>query len=107
MWFVCTGALQIPNNLTQVQQPSIWIIDINTGLPIHRFEFPINLTTTGHGISSITVDVNPNNCGNAFAYIPDLVNNQLYVYSLEKNRMWRFRHNYFFKDPLQVYISNE
>lgn len=66
-------------NPVQVQQPSIWMIDLKSGAR-RRFEFPSNILATGSGVASITVDVDRNNCDNAFAYIPDLVNGALYVY---------------------------
>lgn len=34
----------------------------------------------GHGIASLTIDIDDNNCGDAYAYLPDLVNYRLHVY---------------------------
>lgn len=66
----------------------------------HRFEIPESIVERGNGMASITVDVDANMCQNAFAYVPDLANYRMYVYSLRENRMWRFSHNYFHFDPL-------
>lgn len=100
LWFIDTGTLEY-NGTIQVQRPSIWIVDMNTEERIRRFEIPQSIVQPGHGLASITVDVDKNNCNGAFAYIPDLLTYRLYVYSFEQDRIWSFSHNYFNFDPLQ------
>lgn len=46
------------------------------------------------------VDVQPNDCENAFAYVPDLGAYGVVVYSFKDNKSWRVKHNYFHFDPL-------
>lgn len=46
------------------------------------------------------IDVDPNNCSDAYVYNSDLGANGLVVYSLAKNDSWRITHNYFRVDPL-------
>uniref|UniRef100_A0A336MSU8 CSON006707 protein n=1 Tax=Culicoides sonorensis TaxID=179676 RepID=A0A336MSU8_CULSO len=101
LWFVDTGLLEYPDNAMQIQPPSIWIMNPKNGNVIRRFEFPANIEQRGNGVASITVDVNPRNCNEAFAYIPDLFFNRIYVYSFKDNRMWSFYHNYFRMDPFE------
>lgn len=84
----------------QVQQPSVWIVDLNTGRKVHRFEIPTSIVTTGIGLASLTIDVQPGHCESAFAYIPDFFNSRLHVFSLAENRMWSFVHSYFHIEPL-------
>lgn len=72
--------LEYPDNRTQVQQPSIWIFDLNTNTRIHRFEIPHNIVNDGRGLASIAIDVNDGNCNDAFGYIPDLYMRAIYVY---------------------------
>ncbi|CAM6032165.1 unnamed protein product, partial [Sphagnum compactum] len=105
LWFIDTGLLEFPGNLTQVQPPSIWIMDLQSNQRLHRFELPTDVVTGGEGVASITIDVDPNDCNNAYAYIPDLFYTRLYVYSLAQNRVWAFQHNYFRPDPLQGDLS--
>lgn len=100
LWFIDTGTLEYSNFLClfrcnllvklkildgtiQIQRPSIWIIDMNTEQLVRRFEIPESIVQPGHGMASITVDVNKNNCNGAFAYIPDLLTYHLYVYRLD------------------------
>ncbi len=53
---------------------------MNTEQMIRRFEIPESIVQPGIGMASVTVDVDPNNCGQAFAYIPDLLTYRMYVY---------------------------
>ncbi|XP_037948418.1 L-dopachrome tautomerase yellow-f2-like isoform X2 [Teleopsis dalmanni] len=105
LWFIDTGMLEYPNNHTQVKRPSIWIIDLKTDAVIKRFEIQPQIVESGRGLASITIDVRAQQCNKAFAYVPDLVSNQLYVYSLETDRIWTFRHNYFNFDPISGDLS--
>ncbi|CAD7084268.1 unnamed protein product [Hermetia illucens] len=99
LWFVDTGMLEYPNNRTQVQRPSIWIMNLLTDEVISRYEVPESIVVEGRGLVSITPDITKGKCDEAYGYIPDLVQPALHVYSLKDNRMWTFRHNYFYFDP--------
>lgn len=68
------------DNASQVQRPSIWAYDLERDVVVHRFEIPQSVVERGNGLASITVDVDSNNCQNAYAYIPDLAQYRLYVY---------------------------
>lgn len=68
------------DNFQQLQRPSIWVIDLATDQLIRRFEIPESFVERGNGLASITVDVDPDRCSDAFAYIPDLANYRLYTY---------------------------
>lgn len=80
LWFVDTGNLEYPNNPIQIQPPSVWIFDLNTDFLVRRAEIPTANIVDGHGIASITVDIDDDNCADAYAYLPDLVNYRLHVY---------------------------
>lgn len=86
LWFVDTGTLQysMPNNpektIHLIQRPSIWVIDMNTDKIVRRYEIPETLLKPGHGLVSITVDVDRSACDAAFAYISDLLTYRLHVY---------------------------
>ncbi|EDW14389.2 L-dopachrome tautomerase yellow-f2 [Drosophila mojavensis] len=101
LWFIDTGMLEYPNNRQQIRRPSIWIVDLKTDRQLMRFDIPEEIVETGRGLASLTIDVpSPNQCDQAYAYIPDLVYRRLYVYSLATDRMWSFEHNYFNFDPV-------
>lgn len=99
LWFIDTGLLEFGDR-PQVQQPSIWIVDLKTMQRVHRFEIPTSIVTTGIGLASLTIDAEAGHCDEAFAYIPDFFNSRLHVFSLAENRMWSFIHSYFHIDPL-------
>lgn len=99
LWFVDTGLLEYPNNQTQVQPPSIWIINLHTNERVQRFEFPEAMRARPDGLMGITVDVERTNCGNAYAYFPNMRTFNIHVYSLRENRAWTTRHNYYFPEP--------
>ncbi|XP_055537153.1 L-dopachrome tautomerase yellow-f-like [Wyeomyia smithii] len=99
LWFVDTGMLEYPGNATQVQRPQVWIIDLLRDRKVRSFPIPETIVWTGEGMASLVVDVDTENCDKAFAYIPDLVQAAIYVYSFEANRMWAFRHSSFQQNP--------
>lgn len=100
LWFIDSGIAGSHSSISkQVNQPSLWVIDLKTNKKVRRFEIP---NSDDNGYASITVDSQvDNNCNDAYAYIPDLVRRVLSVYSFQKNRMWTFKHNYFSYDPLE------
>lgn len=58
----------------------IWVYDLESDTVLHRFEIPESIVQKGKGMASITIDVNSNDCQNAYGYIPDLGAYGLYVY---------------------------
>ncbi|XP_053670911.1 L-dopachrome tautomerase yellow-f2-like [Anopheles nili] len=100
LWFVDTGYLEYPGGAgRQVQRPALWVIDLTIHRSVRRFEIPPDMVEHGYGIPNIEVDVDPVDCGRAYAYIPDYEWRRLYVYGLTEGRMWRFEHNYFSFEP--------
>ncbi|XP_062540251.1 L-dopachrome tautomerase yellow-f-like [Armigeres subalbatus] len=99
LWFVDTGMLEYPNNTMQVQRPQLWIIDLSRDRKVRTFEIPESIVQQGVGMASLVVDSDATTCDKSYAYIPDLVQGAIYVYSFEANRMWAFRHSSFQHDP--------
>uniref|UniRef100_A0A1Y9HAK8 Yellow protein n=1 Tax=Anopheles farauti TaxID=69004 RepID=A0A1Y9HAK8_9DIPT len=99
LWFVDTGMLEYPDNRLQLQRPQLWVIDLKRDRLVRRFTIPESIVREGVGMASLAVDVEPTDCGRAFAYIPDLVANAIHVYGLHENDMWSFRHPSFVRDP--------
>lgn len=61
--------------------PSIWVYDLEEDEVLHRFEIPKRIFVQGvRGMASITIDVDSNDCENAFGYLPDLDTYNVYVY---------------------------
>jgi hypothetical protein len=51
-------------------------------------------------IADLAVDVPPGQCDKAYAYMSDLSEYGIVVYSFEKNDSWRINHHFFHFDPL-------
>ncbi|CAH0730911.1 unnamed protein product, partial [Brenthis ino] len=101
LWMVDTGLLEIPDNPQQVQQPAIVIFDLNRNRQIMRYPLKnsdLPAANTPTGLASITIDIN-GDCGDAYAYVPDLTTFGIIVYSLKDNNSWRHNHVYFHFNP--------
>lgn len=105
LWFVDTGHIsgtgdQDTDNTTQIQPPSIWVIDLKTDERIRRYELPAPLSERPEGMVTITIDVDENDCANTFAYIPNMRARRIIVYDMKQNHAWGVKHNFFHIDPL-------
>ncbi|XP_052865664.1 L-dopachrome tautomerase yellow-f-like [Anopheles cruzii] len=98
LWFVDTGMVTYPDRELQVQRPQLWIIDLKRDKLFHRYTIPKSIVAEGVGMVSLAVDVEQSNCSAAFAYIPDLIENAIYVYSLQDDDMWSYKHSSFAYD---------
>ncbi|XP_063899450.1 L-dopachrome tautomerase yellow-f2 [Helicoverpa armigera] len=94
LWMVDTGLLEIPGDFQRNKKPEIIIIDLKTDEEILRYTIPDKVLVNGttSGLTSITVDVTSSTCDDAFAYINDLAQNGLIVFSLKRKDSWRFEH---------------
>lgn len=87
-------------NPDQVQPIALVIMDLKTDRVLQRHVFNSSVLRSGTSLASVTVDVEDDKCGDAFAYIPDLGGFGLIVYSLREDRAWRLNHNYFSFEPV-------
>jgi len=97
LWVMDTGVVAIKGVSNQMKPPQIVIIDLHTDKIIKRHE--LKNIRDGSGMVSTTVDIPGGDCANAFAYIPDLNDNSVTVYSLKEDADWRVHHNLFHMDP--------
>ncbi|CAH1642793.1 unnamed protein product [Spodoptera littoralis] len=97
LWMVDTGLIEVPNNFEQKRAPQIIIYDLETDTEILRHEIPMDVLVNGttSGLTSITVDVLPSKCDDAYAYINDLARNGIIVFSLKQRSLWRISHQTF------------
>ncbi|XP_076273325.1 L-dopachrome tautomerase yellow-f2-like [Rhynchophorus ferrugineus] len=105
MWFVDTGIYDIVGSYTHVKQPELILIDLQNDEIIHRVTVPNDVIISGTVFTSLTIDLSNQSCSKAFAYFPDLVAYKLIVYSLEANRFWRVKHNYFYLESTAGDVS--
>lgn len=101
LWVQDSGAADIFGDYDPVAPASVVIFDLKTDTLIRRFVIPESLTKENSFIANVIIDVDPNDCDNAYAYLPDLGSYALVVYSFKENKAWRVSHHYFHFDPLQ------
>lgn len=56
-------------------------------------------------IADLVIDVPPGQCDKAYAYMSDLTEYGIVVYSWEKNDSWRINHHFFHFDPLNSNVD--
>ncbi|CAH0602392.1 unnamed protein product [Chrysodeixis includens] len=100
LWMVDTGLLEVPKNFVQKKPPRIIVFDLKTDEVVLNYEIPSDVLINGttSGLTSITVDVTSTTCDDAYAYINDLAQNGLIVFSMKEMASWRFSHSSFIYD---------
>jgi len=101
LWVMDTGLADILGDPTVYAPPALAIFDLNTDKLIKRYEFKPTDLKEDSFFANVVVDVTPDKCDDAFAYVPDLGGYGIVVYSLKDNNSWRVKHNFFHFDPLK------
>lgn len=100
LWVMDTGLADILGSPKLHSNSALVVFDLNTNKLIRRYEFkPTDFKDTSF-FANVVVDVQPDKCDDAFAYVPDLGGYGIVVYSWKNNDSWRVKHNYFHFDPL-------
>jgi len=100
LWVMDTGLADILGNPMQIAPPALVIFDLTSDKLIRRYTFPESHIKEDTFFANVIVDVSKKDCGNAYAYVPDLGAYSLVVYSFAENKSWRVKHNFFHFDPL-------
>ncbi|KAI4500680.1 hypothetical protein M0802_004272 [Mischocyttarus mexicanus] len=100
LWGVDTGITDIYGNNTVLKPTRIIVIDLKTDKIIRKYTLNDSDQKHNSFIADLIVDVNPDACEDAYAYLSDFSGYGLVVYSWAKNNSWRIEHNYFSFDPL-------
>ncbi|KAF2886010.1 hypothetical protein ILUMI_20163 [Ignelater luminosus] len=75
-------------------------MDLHTDQIIKQYYLKPSDVTETTLLANIIVDVSPQDCDGAFAYLPDLLGYGVVVYSLREDDSWRVTHNYFYLESL-------
>lgn len=124
LWVMDSGLADILGEPKQIAPPALVIFDLKTDQLIKRYAFTPSDSKTGTFFANVVsrvrrmrrydylyciqnckslsqiVDVQPNDCENAYAYVPDLGAYGVVVYSFKDDKSWRVEHNFFHFDPL-------
>ncbi|EDW11782.1 protein yellow [Drosophila mojavensis] len=101
LWVLDTGLADILGNPKQITPSSILVFDLKTDQLLRRFAIPADQSKEDTFFANIIVDVDREQCEDAYAYVPDLGAYGVIVYSLRDDKSYRVKHNYFHFDPLQ------
>ncbi|RZC33575.1 yellow-c [Asbolus verrucosus] len=101
LWVMDTGLADILGEPKQISPPAIVVFDLKTDKLLRRYTLQPTDLKEDSFFANIVVDVDPAECDKAFAYIPDLGEYGLVVYSWADNDSWRVKHNFFYFDPLK------
>ncbi|XP_054014757.1 protein yellow-like [Hylaeus anthracinus] len=100
LWGVDTGIDDILGNTTVVQPVRIFVFDLKTDKVLRTYTLKDSDQTPNSFFADLVVDVDENNCDDAYLYTSDLGGYGMVVYSWAKNDSWRISHNFFHFDPV-------
>lgn len=102
-----TGNIDTLTQPKQQMPPTIFIYDLKTDQLLYTYSFKDKLDFNENSFfPNIIVDVTSANCDHAYAYVPDVGNYKIIVYSLTANETHSVTHNYFHFDPLSGDFTN-
>ncbi|XP_018406226.1 PREDICTED: protein yellow-like [Cyphomyrmex costatus] len=100
MWGLDTGVNDILGDLEVVRPMRLIVIDLKMNKILRQYTLKDTDIKPESFIADLVVDVPPGQCDKAYAYMSDLTEYGLVVYSWEKNDSWRINHHFFHFDPL-------
>ncbi|CAH1393209.1 unnamed protein product [Nezara viridula] len=100
LWVIDSGLINIVESPKVLSPPKIMIFNLTTDELIREYHLKPSDIKDDSFFANIVVDVSPDKCDEAFAYLPDLGSYCLVVYSYKENESYRINHHYFHFDPL-------
>ncbi|XP_014273608.1 protein yellow [Halyomorpha halys] len=100
LWVIDSGLINIVENAKVLSPPKIMIFNLTTDELIREYHLKPSDIKDDSFFANIVVDVSPDKCDEAFAYLPDLGSYCLVVYNFKENDSYRINHHYFHFDPL-------
>lgn len=86
LWVLDTGAINLANAVDQICPVKLDVFDLNTDRLVKRFVIPTNQTSKDSLFSNIVVETVNDNCEDAYAYLSDVFQYGLIVYSYKEVR---------------------
>lgn len=84
LWVLDTGAINLAKRVDQICPVKLDIFDLKTDKHIKRYIIPKNQTSQDSLFTNIVVELINDNCEDAFAYISDVFQYGLVVYSYKE-----------------------
>uniref|UniRef100_A0A336N1Q4 CSON010085 protein n=1 Tax=Culicoides sonorensis TaxID=179676 RepID=A0A336N1Q4_CULSO len=100
LWVIDSGFnnLLSEEDRVAIRNPSLVVYDLHNDNLLRRYEFPSDQVKNDSLFANIAVE--DDDCENTFAYVTDIFNPALLVYSWKQQSSWRVHHHYFHPDPL-------
>lgn len=100
LWVLDTGMEDMLGtiNRTQAAPPALLIYDLSTDQLLRKYVIPTEQTVSTSHFGNVVVE--DSSCDETFAYLADIANPGLVVYSWASNDSWLVTHHYFNADPL-------
>lgn len=90
LWVLDTGAINLAKRVDQICPVKLDVFDLKTDRHIKRFLIPTNQTSKDSLFTNIAVEIIDDNCENAYAYISDVFQYGLVVYSYKEVLIYIF-----------------
>jgi hypothetical protein len=100
LWVIDSGFINIlsEDERISIKNPSLVIYDLHNDNLLRRYEFPADQVKNDSLFANVAIE--DTDCDNTFAYVTDIFNPALLVYSWKLQESWRITHHYFHPDPL-------
>ncbi|KYM75455.1 Protein yellow [Atta colombica] len=100
MWGLDTGVNDILGDSEVVRPMTLVVIDLKMNMILRKYTLKDTDIKPDSFIADLVIDVTPEQCDKAYAYMSDLTTYGIVVYNWEKNDSWRINHHFFHFDPL-------
>jgi len=97
LWVLDSGMSDILGDIQIVKPPTLLIYDLHNDILLRKYEIPRPQLKDETFLANIAVE--DEICDDTFAYLADLGEAGLIVYSWKTHKSWRIKHNYFNIDP--------
>lgn len=98
LWVLDTGVADLLGDTRVYSSAQLIIYDLHNDALLRRYQIPKDQVTSDSFLANIAVE--DENCDDSYAYLGDLGDPAVIVYSFGKQSSWRIKHHYFNIDPL-------
>lgn len=103
LWVLDTGIEAMSENRTQVVPPRLVVYNLTDDQILRNYVIPTDQTVYNSHFANVVVE--DSSCDESFAYLADIRNPGLIVYSWESNDSWLVQHHYFYPDPMAGHFN--
>lgn len=97
LWVLDTGVADLLGDTHAYSPAQLVIYDLHNDALLRRYAIPEDFVKDGSFFATLAVEDYV--CDDTYAYVADLGSPALIVYSWQKQRSWRVKHNYFNIEP--------